>query len=464
MSADGVDDNVFKFKPGQKREKPDPSPAGNQSLPHLLIDKANPDKLAFALRDIFKATSEIFNRGTLSHVVTNGETGGSVARQLDADGLVKAANLVCRPYVVKDGVKLDAAIPRALTAMFLNWGDWGVPALNGITTAPLLGNDGSVRCARGYDAESGLFCEGVPDIADRIPQRPSKEQAKDCFTSLRRRLRTLAFADAETIVEGTVVTVDQTKNPGADESGYLCQLFGAVVRPSLWLAPGLSVQAPQLSGSGAGKDLAVRCIMEVAFGRAPYSIAQTTTKDELDKQISAALLEGGPSIMLSNFNDMTLTSSALASALTDRPSRVRIFGKLLLVTLSALAFVAVTGNGLTLSKDIIRRFISVMLDARVEDAENREFTSNLLADLRRDRADVLVEILTVWRWGRQNKLPKGVPFGSYEQWAEWVRDPLLALGCQDPVARLKATKARDPARQVSRMRSMRGGTFSGTTR
>jgi hypothetical protein len=167
----------------------------------------------------------------------------------------------------------------------------------------------------------------------------------------------------------------------------------------------------------------------------------------LDKQISSALLEGGSSILLSNFNDMTLTSSALASALTDRPSKVRIFGKLRLVTLSALAFVAVTGNGLTLSRDIIRRFISVMLDPRVEDAENRRFTSNLLADLKRDRADVLIEILTIWRWGRQSKLPKGVPFGSYEQWAEWVRDPLVALGCQDPVARLKATKAHDPARQ-----------------
>ncbi len=37
--------------------------------------------------------------------------------------------------------------------------------------------------------------------------------------------------------------------------------------------------------------------------------------------------------------------------------------------------------------------------------------------------------------------------GSFEQWAEWVRDPLLALGCQDPVIGTRNAKAADPERQ-----------------
>ena len=198
---------------------------------------------------------------------------------------------------------------------------------------------------------------------------------------------------------------------------------------------------------GAGKGLAVRCVLEVAYGRAPFSLAQVTMKDELDKQVSAALIDGGPSLLLDNFNNMTLASSNLESALTERPSRVRIFGKLKLVPLNALTFIAVTGNGLTLSRDIVRRFIRVELDARVENPENRAFTSNLLQDLKRDRIDVLVELLTIWRWGRIASLKKGLPFGSCEQWAEWVRDPLIELGCKDPVDRLRATKAEDPERQ-----------------
>ena len=41
----------------------------------------------------------------------------------------------------------------------------------------------------------------------------------------------------------------------------------------------------------------------------------------------------------------------------------------------------------------------------------------------------------------------GRPFGSFEQWANWVRDPLLALGCQDPGERVSEAKARDGRRQ-----------------
>jgi hypothetical protein len=36
--------------------------------------------------------------------------------------------------------------------------------------------------------------------------------------------------------------------------------------------------------------------------------------------------------------------------------------------------------------------------------------------------------------------------GSFETWGTWVRDPLLALGCQDPVAQIREIKARDPHR------------------
>jgi hypothetical protein len=44
------------------------------------------------------------------------------------------------------------------------------------------------------------------------------------------------------------------------------------------------------------------------------------------------------------------------------------------------------------------------------------------------------------------QMPKGEPLGSYETWCDWCRTPLLALGCQDPVERIDAAKAKDPRR------------------
>jgi hypothetical protein len=446
----GSDETVISFnKLKQKIGGHRAAAFSGSSLPRIQVDNANPDKVVAAIRDVLAGSGTIFDRGgpvRLEHDVKTDETS---ARLLDAKGLIVAAHLVSRPFALREGVEIDVGLPLQISGMYLSYHDWGLPVLSGITTAPLLSDNGSIRTARGYDAETGLFCEGIPDIAGRVPERPTKEQAKEALNSLRRRVRTLPFADAAVKKEGDVSVVDLDAPIGDDESGYLCQLLGAVCRPSLFLAPGLAVLGAPMSGSGAGKGLTVRSILAVAYGRQPGSIAQTTTREELDKQISSALIEAAPSVLLDNFNDTTLSSSVLASALTERPSKVRIFQKLQLVTLNALAFIAVTGNGLSLSKDIVRRFIRVELDARVEDPESRSFTSNLLEDLARDRIDALVEILTIWRWGRQAgpTLKKGKPFGTYEQWSAWVRDPLVTLGCKDPVKRIGETKTHDPARQ-----------------
>jgi hypothetical protein len=43
-----------------------------------------------------------------------------------------------------------------------------------------------------------------------------------------------------------------------------------------------------------------------------------------------------------------------------------------------------------------------------------------------------------------------VTLGSYEEWCAWCRDPLLTLGCRDPVERIATAKANDPHRQFVR--------------
>jgi hypothetical protein len=113
-----------------------------------------------------------------------------------------------------------------------------------------------------------------------------------------------------------------------------------------------------------------------------------------------------------------------------------------------MAFIVLTGNGLTVSEDLARRFVTVQLDPRTEDPEARAFTGDLLADVIARRAELLAAILTIWRWGRHagDQLKAGRSLGSFGQWARWVRDPLLALGCQDPAERVSEAKARDHRR------------------
>jgi hypothetical protein len=145
---------------------------------------------------------------------------------------------------------------------------------------------------------------------------------------------------------------------------------------------------------------------------------------------------------------MTLGSSALASAMTERPARIRILGESRMVELNSTAFIAATGNALLPSGDLARRFIICSLDARCEDPEARPFKEGFLAGITSRRLELLAAALTIWRWGRVTpEVNCGRPLGSFTTWSTWCRDPLLFLGCKDPVEKIADVKARDPNRQ-----------------
>ncbi len=58
--------------------------------------------------------------------------------------------------------------------------------LNGITTAPLLQDDGMIKSTEGYDPDSGIWWENVPD-AGLVPDQPSREDATLAEQAIRLR-------------------------------------------------------------------------------------------------------------------------------------------------------------------------------------------------------------------------------------------------------------------------------------
>jgi hypothetical protein len=346
----------------------------------------------------------------------------------------------------------NARLPRNLAVMYLEWrGAWNLSPLNGIASAPILTDDGAIHSAEGYDPETGMWRENVPDLSGLIPENPTDAQAAAALRLVRDTFKTFCFADAETIFDPTsgIEFVDISMPPGRDESCFLSALMTAVCRPSLHLAPGVLLRAAPMSGAGAGKGLLARCISIVAFGREPHAVTGGAAAEELEKRIAAELIEGSPVLFLDNLNNRAFKSDLLASAITERPARVRVLGKSQMVPLNASAFVILTGNGLSVSEDLARRFIAVDFDPRTEDPEARSFATDIRAEVTTRRTELLAAVLTIWRWGRLcRNLQPGRALGSFEQWCRWVRDPLLALGCQDPADRVSEAKERDNRRQV----------------
>jgi len=371
-------------------------------LPQLNID-GDPVTIAKELAILITLHRDILLNGYTPVRVVCEEGQDPHAIELTPEGVRAYASEICQFITKRKGGK--PSLKTDIANIYLQGleGQWGLQPLRGISTSPILSADGSIRIADGYDEETGLWCHSIPAV--EIPERPTKDDAQQALLVLRQAFWTFPFSDAATVFDGTlrVNVVDLSQPPNLDESTHLVALMTAVCRPCLPLAPGFLYDAP-------------------GFSR--------------------------PAIFLDNFNEGVLQSATLASFLTESPARVRVLGQSKTVLLNTCAFVAITGNAVQIAEDIARRILKICLDAKMENPEQRPFAGGFLPSIFDRRVDLLTACLTIWRWGvEQRDLKRGLPLGSYEQWAQWCRDSLLALGCRDPVERVSQIKAADPKRR-----------------
>jgi hypothetical protein len=426
------------------------------ALPELLISKSDPTATAKVLAGLISEQNDfLFNGYAPVRVVVEA---GAMPRAVEVtvEAICVKAHEISMPVKIgKDDKHHPAALPRTIGALYLYGleGQWGLKPFRGITTAPILDNDGGIRVADGYDDTTGLWCHNIPEL--NVPEEPTKADAEAALLRLRRLIRTFPFADAVRVmdpelgVEVTDLAQHDPKPAGLDESSYLVALITAVVRQSIDLAPAFLVDAPGISGAGTGKGLGVRAICVIASGVRPSAFTSGHDAAEFDKRLTSALIEAHPSVFLDNFNSKELTSDVLASVLTESPAMVRPMGHTKTVPLHTRTFIGVTGNSVEIAEDMARRIIKTSLDAKMEDPEQRKFEPGFLDRVLANRPALLSDALTIWRWGRKTVLKPGIALGSYEVWSRWCRDPLIALGMRDPVERLAEIKAADPKRKAA---------------
>jgi putative DNA primase/helicase len=433
------EENIVDLEQRRRRDK----------LPKLSLD-GDPVAVAKKLAALIAERDDILLNGhvPVRVVCENGQE--PHAAEMTNEALRAYAYEICMcERTNKKKEKVAKPLPSGVAQLYLRGleGSWGLRSLRGISTAPLLGHDGSVRHNDGYDKPTCLWCHNVPKID--LPMRPTKDEATAALLSLRQAFATFPFADAAMTNAFGADTVDLTQAPGLDESTHLAALLTAVCRPCLSLAPGFLYEAPTISGAGTGKGLLAKSLGIISSGAQPSAMTAGHNAQELDKRLVSAAIAACPVIYLDNFNEGMLQSDTLASFLTEDPARVRVLGESRTVPLYTRTLVVITGNAVTISEDMARRVLKICIDAKMEDPEQRVFNPGFLEGIFDQRAGLLSAALTIWRWGIQqgNALAHvGLPVGSFERWARWCRDPLLALGCRDPIERISQIKAADPRR------------------
>jgi hypothetical protein len=242
-------------------------------LPPLVVTPSNLTATAQALARVFAENHHFLSNGNAPVAIVV-EDNAARAIAVTPDIVRIAAHRLCRPVKAgeKKGEFFDVTLSKDIAQLYLYGmaGDWGLRPLRGITTAPILEADGTIRVVEGYDVRSGLYCHNVPKIT--VPELPNEVDAGEALFRLRDYLKTFPYADSIRTNENRISVVDLSKEKGMDESTLLALLLTAVVRQSIALAPGALLAAPELSGSGTGKGMLIKILIVIATGIIPTAM------------------------------------------------------------------------------------------------------------------------------------------------------------------------------------------------
>jgi len=155
-------------------------------------------------------------------------------------------------------------------------------------------------------------------------------------------------------------------------------------------------------------------------GRAVSTVTEAKDDDEWRKRLTAQLKERHAVIVLDNLV-RPLDSGALASALTTAVWEDRILGKNETIRVPVRCVWVATGNNVTLSTELARRFIRIRIDPRMDRPFQREgFRHNPLRTwVHRHRAELVWAALVLAQAWLSAGSPKAAskPLGGYERWS-----------------------------------------------
>ena len=288
-------------------------------------------------------------------------------------------------------------------------------ALNGLARQPYLRRDGTLVTTPGFDAETGIFAT-FKEADYKLPE-PTLEAARQALGRVKRSLKEFEFAS----------------HP--DRAAAQAALFTAVLRPALPLAPAFNISATR---SGSGKSYLAKFIAFHASPDEPYNISYPTKSEEASKVVLAMLLEK-PAVIL--FDDMQTdwrSFGAINKALTSETTTERVLGSSRTATASTNVLILGTGNNIEPERDMRRRVVTIRLASRHDQPALRSFSGDPVEVIRKDRPGAVVDVLTIIMAFKAAGSPMTTvqPIGTYKDWSNLCRQPLLWLGEPDPATSL----------------------------
>jgi hypothetical protein len=415
-------------KASPKREIPSDGPPDLR--PQIELKAGMLDSIVNNMEAKLSLAGGYYNRGGLITSVVEDAITPACIQPLSAPALARALSRNIN-FVRFDGrtgsLKSTDPAPKYVNALFDAESYPHLQPLRGIARQPHFRRDGTLCMAAGYDAATGLF--GAFNPAEfSVKDAPSQQDAQHALDEISSLLTGFDFQD------------DNAR------AAALSAILTAAIRPTLATAPMFHAAAHQIS---SGKSYLLKIIAGFAGAENPAMLSMPPNDEEFRKLLLATLLESPPVVVFDNLSGDIQPFGSFCTALTEPTIQGRVLGASKNATVSTRSVFLSSGNNVGPVRDMARRVITIRLDPKIENPALRQFTDSPTETLEQRRGEFVSHALTIIRAyavaGRPRTSCPG--FGSYDDWAALVRQPLLWLGIADPVANIVEQLAADPDRE-----------------
>lgn len=135
------------------------------TIPDLWVHSDHAAVATAVLAYLREHADDLYRFGGRLAFIKRDDEGAPSIRTADVCGIRMIVAGYMQPFKVnKDGTRKDIALPSDIAKLMLAAINniAGFRALVGVTTAPLLREDGSICITDGYDEHAQLFCDMVP--------------------------------------------------------------------------------------------------------------------------------------------------------------------------------------------------------------------------------------------------------------------------------------------------------------
>jgi hypothetical protein len=304
--------------------------------------------------------------------------------------------------------------------------------LNLISRIPVLTSEGKVLDTPGYHEQEAALLDFDPSDFN-IHAAPQKKDAIKSLEVLHDLFKECCF-DNE-----------------ISRAGAIAMVLTAFSRNLYDFAPMFAISANQ---PGAGKGTIGVIISLLLTGKKNSGLTTYYPDEvELSKQVLSSLMEAPPIINFDNVKDV-FGGPTIESVFSTDTFKKRILGVSKDAEASTKLLWTVNGNNLTMTTDMCRRSILIVLNSPFENIREREFErKDIVAFVLKNRGDIISAALTILKAFITLSPPKieKPPLLGFVPWDYLVRQCMLWLDQPDPVESQEALAEEDESKEQLRV-------------